>query len=90
MSVLQKYTHELPNDMNGWQLLADAYGKLGKSDENLAALGEILALQGNWNKALQNFTQASQLAKLGSLEQARYDARVDQLMVQRDRFLSLQ
>ncbi|UGA55527.1 beta-barrel assembly-enhancing protease [Vibrio sp. VB16] len=90
VSVLQKYTHELPNDMNGWQLLADAYGKLGKSDENLAALGEILALQGNWNKALQNFTQASQLAKLGSLEQARYDARVDQLMVQRDRFLSLQ
>lgn len=90
VSVLQKYTHNKATDTNGWQLLADAYGKLNKPDENLAALGEIFALKADWGKALQNFTQASQLAELGSLEQARYDARIDQLLVQRDRFLSLQ
>jgi len=90
VNILQRYTHEKSADINGWQLLADAYAKLDKPDENLAALGEIFALKANWEKALQNFTQASQLAKLGSLEQARYDARIDQLMVQRDRFLSLQ
>jgi predicted Zn-dependent protease len=90
VSLLQRYTHENPQDINGWQLLANAYGNLGRSDENLAATGEIFALKANWNKALQNFTQASQLAELGSLEQARYDARIDQLLVERDRFLSLQ
>lgn len=90
ISVLQRYTHQHPDDQVGWQLLADANGKMGNSAENLAANGEIFALRANWNKALQNFTQASQLAELGSLEQARYDARIDQLMVQRDRFLALQ
>lgn len=90
ITVLQRYTHDKPTDTNGWQLLADAYAKIGKTDENLAALGEIFALKANWNKALQNFTQASQIAELGSLAQARYDARIDQLLVQRDRFLSLQ
>lgn len=90
VSTLQKYTHSRPSDTNGWQLLADAYGHQGKTAENLAANGEIFALKANWNKALQNFTQASQLAELGSLDQARYDARIDQLIIQRDRFLSLQ
>ncbi|WCE30448.1 M48 family metalloprotease [Vibrio sp. SCSIO 43137] len=90
LSVLQRYTHQHPDDVVGWQLMADANGKMSNSAENLAANGEIFALRANWNKALQNFTQASQLAGLGSLEQARYDARIDQLMVQRDRFLALQ
>ncbi len=90
ITVLHRYTHERPSDINGWQLLSDAYGKLGNTAENLAALGEIFALKANWSKALQNFTQASQLAELGSLDQARYDARIDQLLIQRDRFLSLQ
>lgn len=88
--TLQRYTHDNPNDSNGWQLLSEANIRLGNSAEDLAARAEIFALKANWNKAIQFYTQASQLAKLGSLEQARYDARIDQLMVQRDRFLSLQ
>ncbi|WP_413284940.1 M48 family metalloprotease [Vibrio sp. MA40-2] len=90
VSLLQRYTHDNPTDTIGWQLLASAYGQQGKTDQNLAALGEIFALKANWNKAIQNFTQAGQIAELGSLNQARYDARIDQLLVQRDRFLSLQ
>ncbi|OXX47792.1 hypothetical protein B9J85_03305 [Vibrio sp. V11_P1A41T118] len=88
--VLQRYTHDNPNDPNGWHLLSEASISIGNSQEDLAARAELLALKANWNKAIQYYTQASQLAKLGSLEQARYDARIDQLMVQRDRFLSLQ
>ncbi|ANS84792.1 Putative beta-barrel assembly-enhancing protease [Vibrio scophthalmi] len=88
--VLQRYSHDNPNDINGWHLLSDAYTKLGQSDEELAARAEILALKANWNKAIQYYTQASQLAELGSLKQARYDARIDQLMIQRDRFMALQ
>lgn len=88
--VLQRYTHDNPNDVNGWHLLSEANIHLGYSDEDLAARAEILALKANWNKAIQYYTQASQLAELGSLKQARYDARIDQLMVQRERFLALQ
>ncbi|KGY06889.1 tetratricopeptide repeat protein [Vibrio sinaloensis] len=88
--VLQRYTHDYPNDVNGWHLLSEANINLGRSDEDLAARAEILALKANWNKAIQYYTQASQLAELGSLKQARYDARIDQLMVQRERFLALQ
>lgn len=90
VKVLQRYTHDNPNDVNGWHLLSEASIHLGFSDEDLAARAEILALKANWNKAIQYYTQASQLAELGSLKQARYDARIDQLMVQRDRFLALQ
>ena len=88
--VLQRYTHDNPNDVNGWHLLSEANIHLGNSGEDLAARAEILALKANWNKAIQYYTQASQLAELGSLKQARYDARIDQLMVQRERFLALQ
>jgi predicted Zn-dependent protease len=90
VKVLQRYTHDNPEDVNGWHLLSEASIHLGLSDEDLAARAEILALKANWNKAIQYYTQASQLAELGSLKQARYDARIDQLMVQRDRFLALQ
>lgn len=88
--VLQRYTHDNPNDVNGWHLLSEANIRAGHSSEDLAARAEILALKANWNKAIQYYTQASQLAELGSLQQARYDARIDQLMVQRERFLALQ
>lgn len=88
--VLQRYTHTYPSDVNGWDLLSKANSRLGNEQEVLAARGEILALKAQWTKAIQYYTQASQLAKLGSLEQARYDARIDQLLVQRDRFTALQ
>lgn len=88
--ILQRYTHDKPNDINGWQLLSEANSRLGNSAEELAARGEIMALQASWNKAIQLYTQASQMVELGSLAQARFDARIDQLIVQRERFLSLQ
>ncbi|NOH72134.1 M48 family metallopeptidase [Vibrio pectenicida] len=88
--VLQRYTHDNPNDVNGWHLLSEANIHLGQSDEDLASRAEILALKANWNKAIQYYTQAGQIAELGSLQQARYDARIDQLMAERDRFMALQ
>ncbi len=88
--ILQRYTHDNPEDTNGWQLLSKTYHELGRNDEELAARAEILALRANWNKAIQYYSEASKMAKLGSLEQARYDARIDQLMIQRDRFMALQ
>jgi predicted Zn-dependent protease len=88
--LLQRYTHERPNDVNGWSLLSKANLMLGNTDEELAARGELFALNANWNKAIQSYTQASQIAELGSLKQARYDARIDQILIERDRFMALQ
>ena len=88
--VLQRYTHDNPDDINGWHLLSEANIHLGRRDEDLASRAEILALKANWNKAIQYYTQAGQIAELGSLKQARYDARIDQLIVARDRFMALQ
>ncbi|PWI34441.1 hypothetical protein DI392_04840 [Vibrio albus] len=88
--LLQHYTHDYPDDMNGWQLLAKASAEQGISDQELAARGELFALQANWGKAIQYYTKASQLVELGSLKQARYDARIDELLVLRDKFQSLQ
>ena len=90
LRVLQRYTHDHPDDTNGWQLLSKANHALGHSDEELAARAEILALQAGWNKAIQYYSEASKIAELGSLKQARYDARIDQLMIQRDQFMALQ
>ncbi len=87
--LLQRYTHDNPEDTVGWQLLIEASAKSGKRAEELAAQGELLALRANWDKAIQRYTDASKLAKLGSLAQARYDARIDQLIVQRNKFNAL-
>lgn len=82
---LVKFTHAHPNDTNGWSLLRKAYDSEGIRHGALAAQGELYALKGRWHKAISNYTQASQLAELGSLDQARYDARIDQLRVQEAR-----
>lgn len=90
VGLLQRYSHDNPNDTNGWSMLSKANANLNVESEELASRAEILALQADWNSAIQYYTQASQLAPLGGQLQARYDARIDQLMSQRDRFMKLQ
>jgi predicted Zn-dependent protease len=90
IKVLQRFTHDRPKDTNGWHLLSEANIKLGNSAEDLAARAELMALNAQWDKSIQLYSQASQLAELGSLLQARYDARIDQLLVERERFMALQ
>lgn len=78
---LVKFTHAHPDNTNGWSLLRKAYDSEGIRHGALAAQAELYALKGLWHKAIGNYIQASQLAELGSLDQARYDARIDQLRV---------
>ncbi|MGO2508824.1 MAG: M48 family metalloprotease [Vibrio hibernica] len=89
ITLLQRYTHENPDNTVGWSLLADANGHIANEKEQLAAQAELFALRADWNKAIKNYTRASQIAKLGSLEQARYDARIDQLRFAQQRFAAL-
>ncbi|EFP95782.1 putative Zn-dependent protease, partial [Vibrio caribbeanicus ATCC BAA-2122] len=90
VKILQRYTHDNPEDLIGWRLLSESNIHIGNEDEDLAARAELLALQADWNKAIQYYTKASQITELGSLKQARYDARIDELMVQRERFAAFQ
>lgn len=86
---LQRYSYKYPDDQNAWSLLRQANEKQGNRHGALAAEAELLALQAKWNNAINNFIQASNLVELGSLDQARYDARIDQLHLQRSRFNAL-
>ncbi|WP_431225474.1 beta-barrel assembly-enhancing protease [Serratia sp. L9] len=77
--ILNRYTFAHPNDPNGWDLLAQASAAQGLRDEELSARAESLALAGRLDQAIGLLSNASSLQKLGSLQQARYDARIDQL-----------
>jgi len=90
ISILTRYTYDNPNDSNGWSLLAQAYAAAGKRDGELASRAELMALRGQWDRAINNYIQASQIADVNSLDQARYDARIDQLRLSRERFANLQ
>jgi predicted Zn-dependent protease len=90
IKALQRYTHDNPDDTIGWSMLIEANSNIDDQPEQLAAQAELFALKADWGKSIQYYTQASQLADLNSLQQARYDARIDQLIGQRDQFLSLQ
>lgn len=89
INILTRYSYQQPNDINGWALLAQNYAKQNKRDGELAAMGELAALRAQWGLAISNYTQAAQRAKLGSLDQARYDARLDQLRLQQAKFEAL-
>lgn len=77
--LLNRYCWSHPDDSNGWTLLAQASAAQNLRDEELAARAEVLALEGSLDQAIRTLSNASTLVPLGSLKQARYDARIDQL-----------
>lgn len=84
--ILNRYTWAHPNDPNGWDLLAQASAAQGLRDEELSARAEGLALAGRLDQAITTLSGASSQVPLGSLKQARYDARIDQLRQLQQRF----
>ncbi|ABG14225.1 beta-barrel assembly-enhancing protease [Yersinia pestis] len=90
IKLLHRYTFAYPNDPNGWDLLAQATATQGLRDQELAARAESLALSGKLTQAIGLLSDASARVKLGSLEQARYDARIDQLRRLNERFRKYQ
>ena len=88
--VLYRYTWAHKDDPNGWDLLAKASADQGLSDEEQAARAESLALNGQLDQAIRSLSSASAAVPLGSLKQARYDARIDQLRQLQQRFRQYQ
>ncbi len=88
--VLYRYTWANKDDPNGWDLLAQASAAQGLTDEEQAAQAEGLALAGQLEQAIRSLGSASSQVPLGSLKQARYDARIDQLRQLQERFRQYQ
>lgn len=88
--ILYRYTWAHKDDPNGWDLLAKASADQGLTDEELAARAESLALNGRLDQAIRSLSSASASVPLGSLKQARYDARIDQLRQLQQRFRAYQ
>lgn len=84
--ILYRYTWAHKDDPNGWDLLAQACADQGLTDEEEAARAETLALDGQLDQAIRSLSSASAAVPLGSLKQARYDARIDQLRQLQQRF----
>ncbi len=78
-NLLNKYTFDYPDDPIGWDLLAEASAKLGDRNAELAAYAEGMALRGNYDTAINYLSEASRKSRLGSYEQQRFDARIDEL-----------
>ena len=85
-TILNRYTFTYKEDGNASDLLAQAEGALGNRDQELAARAESMALVGQLEQAISLLSSASSQVKLGSLQQARYDARIDQLRDLQARF----
>ncbi|MDR0806524.1 MAG: M48 family metallopeptidase [Enterobacteriaceae bacterium] len=85
-AILNRYTYANPVDLNGWDLLAKASADQGLRDEELAARAENVALSGQLDQAISMLASASSSVPTGSLKQARYDARIDQLRQLQQRF----
>ncbi|AKJ42922.1 Uncharacterized metalloprotease yggG [Pragia fontium] len=85
-ALLNRYTYANPDDPNGWDLLAKASADQGLRDEELAARAESMALAGRLDQAISMLSSASSSVQTGSLKQARYDARIDQLRQLQQRF----
>ncbi|MEW5288264.1 M48 family metallopeptidase [Erwinia papayae] len=88
--ILYRYTWAHKDDPNGWDLLAQACAAQGLTDEEQAARAESLALNGQLDQAIRSLSSASAAVPLGSLKQARYDARIDQLRQLQQRFRTYQ
>ncbi len=84
--ILNRYTWAHKDDPNGWDLLAQASADQGLTDEEEAARAESMALNGQLDQAIRSLSSASASVPLGSLKQARYDARIDQLRQLQQRF----
>jgi predicted Zn-dependent protease len=84
--ILNRYTFAHPDDVNAFDLLAQASAAQGLRDEELSARAEGLALNGQLDQAISTLSSASAQVPLSSLKQARYDARIDQFRQLQKRF----
>lgn len=79
VSLLHRYTYTNSDDMNGWDLLITAYGGLRLRAQEMSARAELIALQGQFQQAIQLLKNAKNQASGNQTIVSRIDARIRQL-----------
>ena len=79
VSLLHRYTYTNSDDMNGWDLLITAYGGLRLRAQEMSARAELIALQGQFQQAIQLLKNAKNQASGNQTIVSRIDARIGQL-----------
>ena len=83
VKLLRDYLIREPNNTIAYSLLVDAHRALGDSQGMHEANAELMALYGQFDRAIDHLHNAHR-ASDNRLEQRRIQARIEQLMAQRD------
>lgn len=79
VSLLHRYTHNNSDDINGWDLLVQAYQGERQRAQEMSARAEILALQGQFPQAITLLKNAKKQVQDNQMMLARFDARISEL-----------
>lgn len=86
VSLLHRYTLKYNNDLNGWDLLVQAYQGQRQRAQEMASRAEMLALQGQFQPAITLLRNAKTQAATNQLTMARIDARIIELEQMQKRY----
>lgn len=86
VTLLHRYTHQYPDDLTGWDILASAYKGLRQRTQEMSTLAEISALEGDFTQAITLLRNAKNQGKNDQLTKARIDARINELQQLQNRY----
>ncbi|MWP50313.1 MULTISPECIES: M48 family metalloprotease [unclassified Gilliamella] len=86
VSLLHRYTFDHNDDINGWDLLVTAYGKIRSRAQEMSVQAEISALRGNFKQAITILQNAKNQTKGNQTMVSKIDARINQLQQQQKRY----
>ncbi|SCB99856.1 beta-barrel assembly-enhancing protease [Gilliamella intestini] len=86
VSLLHRYTFDHNDDINGWDLLVTAYGKIRSRAQEMSAQAEISALRGNFKQAITILQNAKNQTKGNQAMISKMDARINQLQQLQKRY----
>ncbi|OCG13893.1 hypothetical protein A9G24_07240 [Gilliamella sp. App6-5] len=79
VSLLHRYTFDHNDDTNGWELLIKAYGGLHSRAQEMSAQAEAIALEGQFQQAIQLLQNAKNQTKGNQTMISKIEARINQL-----------
>ncbi|WP_085247697.1 beta-barrel assembly-enhancing protease [Gilliamella mensalis] len=79
VSLLHRYTFDHNDDSNGWELLITAYGGLHSRAQEMSAQAEAIALEGQFQQAIELLQNAKNQTKGNQTMISKIDARINQL-----------
>jgi len=86
ISLLHRYTFDHNDDTNGWELLILAYGGSHSRAKEMSAQAELIALEGQFPRAIQILQNAKNQTKGDQIMISRIEARIKQLQQLQQRY----